>query len=73
MKAHSKSYRRLAKTLTWRVTTFAATALLAWLICGKIDKAVGIGAAEFIFIIAFYYGQERLWERISWGIRTNEQ
>jgi len=73
MKVYSKGYRSLAKALTWRFTTFTATTLLVWLICGEVDKAIGIGAAEFVFKIAFYYGHERLWDRISWGITTNEQ
>ncbi len=30
--------------------------------------AIGIGAAEFIIKMAIYYGHERVWARIRWGL-----
>ena len=68
MKAHAKANRSLAKTLTWRILATFTTMLLVWIVFGEIDKAISIGLVEFVVKMIVYYGHERAWARISWGL-----
>lgn len=68
MKFHAKANRSLAKTITWRILATVTTILLVWLAFGQIDKAVGVGIAEFIIKMIVYYSHERAWARVSWGL-----
>ena len=68
MEMHAKPQRSIAKSVTWRITATLTTILLVWIATGRIDIAIGIGAAEFIIKIAIYYGHERVWARIRWGL-----
>ena len=68
MKLHAKAYRSLSKTITWRIMATLTTMLLVWIVFGQIDKAIGIGLIEFFIKMVIYYGHERVWARISWGL-----
>ena len=68
MKAHAKANRSLVKTLTWRILATFTTMLLVWIVFGEIDKAISIGLVEFVVKMIVYYGHERAWARISWGL-----
>lgn len=49
--------------MTWRVTATGITIGLCYLITGRVDVAVKIGAAEFFAKLAGFYIHERLWEK----------
>jgi uncharacterized membrane protein len=72
MKTYARAYRSLAKTITWRLSALVATMLLVWCFCREVDKAVGIGLAEFFLKMAAYYVHERIWARVSWGAVARE-
>ena len=73
MKLHAKANRSLAKTVTWRILATLTTMLLVWMAFGQIDKAVGVGLVEFAIKMIVYYGHERAWARISWGLVTYDE
>ena len=68
MKLHAKANRSLAKTVTWRILATLTTMLLVWFFFGQIDKAIGVGLVEFVIKMIIYYGHERAWARVSWGL-----
>jgi len=68
MKVHAKASRSFAKAITWRILATLTTMVLVWVAFGQIDKAIGIGVVEFIIKMVVYYGHERTWARISWGL-----
>ena len=68
MQMHAKAYRSFAKTITWRILATLTTMTLVWIAFGQIDKAIGVGLIEFFIKMLVYYGHERAWARISWGL-----
>lgn len=57
----------MVKALTWRVIATLITAIVAFLITGRFEVAVSIGALDAVIkIIAFYY-HERFWNGVKWG------
>ena len=52
-------HRSLVKGLTWRIFATATTVSIAYLITGRIDDALKIGAIEFVGKIFIYYLHER--------------
>lgn len=55
------SKRHFAKTITWRIVGTLDTVLLAYLISGKIESGLRIGAFEIITKMVLYYVHERAW------------
>lgn len=53
--------RHLLKTISWRIIASIITFLIAWLITGNVNVAIGIGAIEVILKMVAYYGHERFW------------
>lgn len=70
---HSVSRKRhIAKTLTWRVLATTDTFLIAWLITGQVDWAVGIASIEVATKMFLYYWHERVWyKHIKYGVNKN--
>lgn len=67
------SYKRhLAKTVTWRIIASVTTFILTYLFFqgdpGATEKATGVMAIETVLKMAFYYGHERIWHKIKFGI-----
>lgn len=60
--------RAIAKTLCYRVLMVIITILVAWVVVGDVREGVTIGLATNAVKTATYYGYERLWDHISWGI-----
>ena len=65
---HAKPKRSIAKSITWRITGTLTTIVIVWIATGKVDAAIGIGIAELITKMLIYYGHERVWARIRWGL-----
>ena len=51
----------LLKAFSWRVIATLATALVVFLLSGKIDLALEVGALEATLKIGLYYFHERTW------------
>ena len=60
--------RSLAKAVSWRILGSIDTFGLAWLFTQNASIAAGISATEVATKLALYYGHERIWARISFGV-----
>ena len=68
MIVHAKAHRSFVKAITWRILATLTTMVLVWVAFGQIDKAISVGLVEFFIKMIIYYGHERAWARISWGL-----
>lgn len=59
--------RSVLKAFTWRVVATTTTAVVAFIVTGKISTALTIGAWEFLVKLGVYYMHERLWQWIPRG------
>jgi len=59
--------RSILKAASWRVLATLTTIVIAYLITGKIDDALKIGAVEVVAKMAIYYFHERAWARLPLG------
>lgn len=66
-----KSYRSIAKSVSWRTIGTIDTFVISMLIIGKLDFALAIGGIEVFTKMALYYFHERTWNRISFGRLKN--
>lgn len=62
--------RALAKTLAYRGLMIVNTFLLALVFTDDLVVAANIGIVTNLIKPATYYGHERLWDRIVWGLET---
>ena len=60
--------RHLIKTLSWRAIGTLDTILLAWLITGNPLTGIKIGSVEVVSKMLLYYGHEKLWYKINYGL-----
>jgi uncharacterized membrane protein len=61
--------RHLLKTVTWRIIGTLDTILIGWLVSGDHKVGLTIGSLELITKMALYYGHERLWYGIDYGVK----
>ena len=66
--AREKSWRSLAKAVSWRITGSLDTFVLALLFTGNATIAATIGGTEIFTKIVLYYLHERAWARIGIGL-----
>ena len=59
--------RSVLKGFTWRLVATFTTIVIVYCITGEQDKALQIGAIEFVAKFVVYYLHERAWVRISFG------
>ena len=65
---HRESHiRSLLKGFTWRFVATGTTIGITFLVTGKIDTAIKVGAIEFAAKIFIYYLHERAWQIIPRG------
>lgn len=62
-----KSYRSIAKSVSWRTIGTIDTFVISWIVTGKLDFALTIGGVEVFTKMTLYYFHERAWNRISFG------
>jgi uncharacterized membrane protein len=60
--------RALAKTLGYRLLMLVVTVLVAWAVVGDAGQALSIGLVANAVKTGTYYGYERMWDRIGWGL-----
>ena len=60
--------RHLLKTFSWRAIGTLDTILLGWLITGNPLTGLKIGGAEVFTKMLFYFGHEKLWYKINYGL-----
>jgi len=65
---HQRLSRALVKTLLYRVLMLVITVMVALFVTGNATQALSIGLVTNLVKTGTYYGYERLWDRISWGV-----
>jgi len=60
--------RSIAKALTWRIIATGTTMALVYIGTGDVSLMAHIGIADVILKLSFYYGHERAWGWIRWGV-----
>ncbi|MBS7563860.1 adenylyl-sulfate kinase [Mucilaginibacter sp. Bleaf8] len=65
--------RNIGKTISWRIVGSIDTVLLGWLISGHFSTGAKIGLTELLTKMVLYYGHERLWQKLSWGLPSKQQ
>ena len=69
---HQRMSRALVKTLLYRTLMVAITIVVAFFITGNTGDALSIGIASNFIKTGTYYGYERLWDRITWGVTAGD-
>ena len=65
---HQRVSRAVVKTLCYRVLMVVITVAVALFVTGDTGEALSIGIAANVVKTGTYYGYERLWDRIAWGM-----
>jgi uncharacterized membrane protein len=60
--------RHLLKTFSWRAIGTLDTILLGWLVTGNPLTGLKIGGAEVFSKMLLYFGHEKLWYKINYGL-----
>ncbi len=60
--------RAIVKTLLYRTVMILITIVVALAVTGELDQAFSIGLVTNVVKTGTYYGYERLWDRIAWGV-----
>ena len=64
----SSNKRHILKTFSWRAVGTIDTFILGWIITGNPLTGLKIGGAEIITKMLLYFGHEKLWYRINFGL-----
>jgi uncharacterized membrane protein len=60
--------RHIIKTFTWRGVGTLDTVLFGWLITGNPFMGLKIGGLETVSKMLLYFGHEKLWYKINYGL-----
>lgn len=60
--------RAVVKTLLYRTLMVVITVVVALVVTGNTGAALSIGLVSNLIKTGTYYGYERLWDRIEWGV-----
>ena len=60
--------RSLAKALSWRFFATFITTIVVWMVTNEPTLSIGIGVSDSVIKLAAYYGHERLWNRLTFGL-----
>jgi len=64
----SSNKRHILKTFSWRAIGTLDTIVLGWIITGNPLTGLKIGGAEVVTKMLLYFGHEKLWYRIDYGL-----
>ena len=64
--------RHIIKTLSWRTIGTLDTFVLAWIVTGNPLTGLKIGISEVFTKMMLYYGHEKLWYRINFGLEKKK-
>ena len=70
---YNSNKRHLIKTFSWRAIGTLDTVLFGWLLTGNPMIGLKIGSAETISKMLLYFGHEKLWYRINFGLDRKKQ
>ena len=60
--------RHIIKTFSWRLVGSVDTIIFAWLLTGNPLTGLKIGLFETVSKMLLYYGHEKLWYKINFGL-----
>jgi len=63
--------RSILKGVSWRFIATGTTMILVYLFFDNLELALATGASETLLKIVLYWGHERFWHKIEWGIQKN--
>lgn len=69
----SSNKRHILKTFSWRGIGTLDTIVLGWLITGNPLTGLKIGGAEVVTKMLLYYGHEKTWYRINYGLDQRQR
>ncbi len=72
MSKKEKQIRTFTKTISWRIIATLATVTISYLLTKDFLIAFSIGSIEVFFKMILYYGHERFWNSIDWGVAKEE-
>ena len=72
-KLEDTNKRHIYKTITWRTIGTLDTFLLSWLITGNPITSFKIGFAEIFSKMLLYFGHEKLWYKINYGLYRRQR
>ncbi len=59
--------RTIVKAISWRALATLTTMTIVFLFTRRVMLSLGVGLAEIIAKITFYYLHERVWDKVFWG------
>lgn len=60
--------RHIYKTFSWRAIGTLDTILLSWIITGNPLIGLKIGGTEIVSKMLLYFGHEKIWHKINYGL-----
>ena len=64
--------RHIIKTFSWRTVGTVDTIILSWIIIGNPISGLKIGFFELFSKMLLYYGHEKIWYKIDFGIENRK-
>ena len=65
--------RHIIKTFSWRSIGTIDTFIISWVITGNPITGLKIGVTEVFTKMLLYYGHEKLWYRINFGLNKRNK
>lgn len=65
---HQLRSRAVVKTALYRVFMILVSVGVAFAVTGSVAQSLSIGLVTNLVKTCTYYGYERIWDRISWGV-----
>lgn len=65
---HQALSRAVVKTLGYRLLMVCITVGVAFLVLGDVGQSLSIGIATNLVKTGTYFGYERVWDRVDWGV-----
>ena len=63
-------YRSIVKAVSYRILGSATTALIFFILTGRVSLSLEAGALDMVLKIGVYFVHERLWNHINFGRST---
>jgi len=65
---HQALSRAVVKTLGYRLLMVCITVAVAFLVVDDVGQALSIGLVANVVKTGTYFGYERIWDRVDWGV-----
>jgi len=72
-KIASSNKRHILKTFSWRAVGTIDTIVLGWIVTGNPLTGLKIGSAEVLTKMLLYFGHEKLWYQIDFGLDKRQR